>query len=80
MRTQYKLFISDKSQNTSISKNTVAKYLQEMYIQGILVGSYIEMKPAKNYREYVYLLNFSNPSSVLHSLKNGGYITRSGTI
>ena len=61
--------ITDISQNTGISRNTVAKYLQEMYAQGILFGPYIKMKPAKNYREYVYLLNFSNPFSVLQGLK-----------
>jgi len=61
--------ISDISQNTGISRNTVAKYLQEMYTNGILVGPYIEMKPAKNYKEYVYLLNFDKPFSVLQGLK-----------
>ncbi len=61
--------ISDISQDTGISRNTVAKYLQEMYTNGILVGPYLEMKPAKNYREYVHLLNFSNPFSVLQGLK-----------
>ena len=61
--------ITDISQNTGISRNTVAKYLQEMYTSGILVGPYIEMKPAKNYKEYVYLLNFDKPFSVLQGLK-----------
>jgi len=61
--------ISDISQNTGISRNTVAKYLQEMYTSGILVGPYIEMKPARTYKEYVYLLNFSKPFSVLQGLK-----------
>jgi len=61
--------IFDISQNTGISRNTVTKYMQEMYIRGILIGPYIEMKPAKDYREYVYLLNFSNPFSVLPGLK-----------
>ena len=61
--------ISDISQNTGISRNTVAKYLQEMYNNGMLAGPYLEMKPAKNYREYVYLLNFDKPFSVLQGLK-----------
>ncbi len=61
--------ISDISQNTGISRNTATKYLQEMYIQGILVGPYLEMKPARNYREYVHLLNFDKPFSVLQGLK-----------
>ena len=48
--------ISDISQNTGISRNTVAKYLQEMYTNGILVGPYIEMKPAKTHS--AKLINF----------------------
>ena len=40
-----------------------------MYAQGVLCGPYIEMNPAKNYREYVYLMNFSNPFSVFQGLK-----------
>ncbi len=61
--------ISDISQNTGISRNTVTKYMQEMYTDGILVSPYLEMKPAKNYREYVYLLNFGKSFSVLQGLK-----------
>ena len=63
------MLVYEIAQNTGISRNTATKYLQEMYTSGILVGPYIEMKPAKNYREYVYLLNFDKPFSVLPGLK-----------
>ena len=67
--------ISDISQNTGISRNTVTKYLQEMYTNCILVGPYIEMNPAKNYKEYIYLLNFSDPFFAFNRLKGFPHVT-----
>ena len=55
--------------NTGISRNTVSKYLKDMYAQGVLFGPYIQMNPAPNYREYVYLMNFSDPPFVFRALK-----------
>ncbi|MBU7019787.1 MAG: hypothetical protein HXS41_01920 [Theionarchaea archaeon] len=46
---------------TKISRNTVSKYLMEMYRDTILIGPQIRMLPSPNYREYIYLLNFKNP-------------------
>ncbi len=64
-------FISalDISLSVGLSRNTVTKYLKDMYEMGILVGPHIQMKPAPNYREYVYLLNFSDPLSVFNGLR-----------
>lgn len=59
----------DLVQNTGLARNTVAKYLQEMYSQEILIGPYVKMNPAPNYREHVYLMNFENPLSVFQGLK-----------
>jgi len=59
----------DITQNTGISRNTVRRYLQEMYSQGILIGPYLRMNPAQNYREYVYLMNFSDPFFAFKGLK-----------
>ncbi|MBU7012679.1 MAG: winged helix-turn-helix transcriptional regulator [Theionarchaea archaeon] len=61
--------IIDITQNTGLSRNTVRRYLQEMYSQGILVGPYLRMKPAQNYREYMYLMNFSDPFFAFKGLK-----------
>ncbi len=70
--------ISDISQNTGISRNTVTKYLQEMYTNGVVVGPYIEMKPARTYKEYVHLLNFSDPFFVLDRLKGFPHVIDCG--
>jgi predicted transcriptional regulator len=37
------------AQNTGISRNTVARYLTEMYESSILRGPAIFLKPARNY-------------------------------
>ncbi len=57
------------SENTGLSRNTVSKYLREMYAKGILVGPQISMNSAPNYRQYVYLMNFENPLPVFEQLK-----------
>ena len=61
--------IYDMSQIASLSRNTISKYLREMYIEDILVGPQIRMRPAPNYREYIYLMNFRNPFQVFEGLK-----------
>ncbi|KYK30080.1 MAG: hypothetical protein AYK19_18755 [Theionarchaea archaeon DG-70-1] len=53
--------LHDISINTGLSRNTVSKYLKDMYARDIIQGPYIRMKPALNYREYVYLMNFTDP-------------------
>ena len=63
------MLIYEIAQNTRLSRNTVTKYIQEMYAQGVLRGPYIKMNPALNYREYMYLLNFSDPFKVYRGLK-----------
>jgi hypothetical protein len=61
--------VYDIAVRTGLSRNTVAKYLKEMYIKGMLRGPHIRMKPAPNYREYVYLMNFQDPYKVFRGLK-----------
>ena len=68
----------DIHRNTGLSRNTVSKYLKDMYAQGMLFGPYIEMNPAPNYREYVYLMNFSNPPFVFRALKGFPHILECG--
>jgi DNA-binding Lrp family transcriptional regulator len=57
------------SRRIGISKKTVCKSLKEMYAQEILRGPYIDMKPAQNYREYVYFMKFENPQHAFNELK-----------
>ncbi len=61
--------IYDISQESGLSRNTVSKYLREMMENGILIGPQIRMKPAPNYSEYVYLMNFTDPFQVFEGLK-----------
>jgi hypothetical protein len=49
------------AQNTGLPRSTTSRYLSDMYEQKILVGPYLNMRAASNYREYVYLANFQNP-------------------
>ncbi|MBU7013086.1 MAG: winged helix-turn-helix transcriptional regulator [Theionarchaea archaeon] len=64
-----RISLIDITQNTGLSRNTVSRYLQEMYSRGILVGPYLRMKPAQNHREYVYLMNFTDPFFAFKGLK-----------
>ena len=61
--------ITGISENIRLTRNTVAKYLAEMYEKNVLIGPQITMKSAPNYREYVYLMNFSDPFTVFERLK-----------
>jgi DNA-binding Lrp family transcriptional regulator len=56
-------------QNTGISRNTVYKYLKNMYRYKFIRGPYLDMRPAPNYREYVYLMEFWDPMRVFDVLK-----------
>jgi DNA-binding Lrp family transcriptional regulator len=53
--------IYEIADTTGMSRNTVSRYLQEMYRDTVLIGPQIRLLPALNYREYVYLMNFKNP-------------------
>lgn len=57
------------AENLGLPCSTVYRYLKDMYEREILVGPYILMKPAPNYKEYVYLLNFSNPYAAFEALE-----------
>jgi hypothetical protein len=56
-------------QNTGISRNTVYKYLKNMCKYRFMRGPYLDMRPAPNYREYVYLMEFWDPMRVFEVLK-----------
>jgi hypothetical protein len=53
--------INEIAQNAGLSRNTVAKYLAKMYKKDMLQGPYLRVKPAQNYTEYVYLMQFTDP-------------------
>ncbi|MGD2247742.1 MAG: hypothetical protein PVF58_05000 [Candidatus Methanofastidiosia archaeon] len=61
--------IYEIAQNAGISRNTVTKYLKRMYEQDILQGPYLRVKPAENYTEYVYLMEFTDPYTVFQRLQ-----------
>jgi hypothetical protein len=58
------------SQITGLPRSTTSRYLSEMYEQKILVGPYLSMKAAPDYREYVYLANFRNPQKKFPGLSH----------
>lgn len=64
----------DIAMDTHLSRNTVSKYLKEMYEKNVSVGPYLRMKSAVNYKEYAYLLNFTGPGTAFHELKQVPYV------
>jgi hypothetical protein len=49
------------AQNTGLPRSTTTRYIGEMYERKILVGPYLNMRAAPDYREYVYLADFRDP-------------------
>jgi len=68
----------DIAANTELSRNTVSKYLREMYAKSIIRGPSLRMKPTQTYREYVYLLNFSDPWKAFRGLKGFPHVVYHG--
>ncbi|MBU7019383.1 MAG: hypothetical protein HXS44_17890 [Theionarchaea archaeon] len=60
--------IYDVAHGSRLSRNTVSKYLTEMYMKDVIIGPQIRMNPAPNYKEYIYLVNFRNPFQVFEGL------------
>jgi hypothetical protein len=58
------------AQNTGLPRSTTSRYISEMYEQKILVGPYLSMRAASNYREHVYLANFRNPQKKFPGLSH----------
>jgi DNA-binding Lrp family transcriptional regulator len=58
------------AQNTGLPRSTTTRYVREMYEQKILVGPYLSMRAAPDYREYVYLANFRNPQKKFPGLSH----------
>jgi hypothetical protein len=61
--------IYDIARNTKLARNTVSKYLREMYNQDIMRGPSLSLKSAQNYKEYIYLMKFEDPSTIFNGLK-----------
>jgi len=60
---------STLSTHVGLSRNTISKYLKEMYERNIILGPQIRMKSSPDYKEYVYLMKFSHPASLFTGLK-----------
>ena len=52
---------SSIAQNTTTARNTVSRYLAEMYEHSMLKGPMLFVKPAQNYRQYAAFLEFEHP-------------------
>jgi DNA-binding Lrp family transcriptional regulator len=62
------------AKRTGLSRNTVSKYLKEMYDKTIMIGPFLEMKPTQTYKEYVYFMNFEDPQKIFEGLKGFPHI------
>lgn len=70
--------VHDIASNTGIARNTVSKYLKEMYARCIMKGPHLRINPASNYKEYVYLMNFLNPYKVFRGLRKFPHVIYHG--
>jgi hypothetical protein len=62
-------YIQKIAKNTGLSRDTISKYLGEMYEHDIMRGPSLSMKSASNYKEYVYFMSFVDPVAVFEGLK-----------
>ena len=60
---------SNLSIRIKLSRNTISKYVKDMYERSIIRGPEIRMKSSPDYKEYVYLMRFSHPASLFTGLK-----------
>jgi DNA-binding Lrp family transcriptional regulator len=59
------------AQKVDMSRNTVSKYLRNMFMRNFVIGPWISLKPHPNYKEYVYVMEFSDFVNVYKGL--GGF-------
>jgi hypothetical protein len=59
----------DKGENVKLTRNTATKYLKYMYGYQIIVGPQMCVRPAVNYTEYVYLMDFTYPFVTVNKVK-----------
>ncbi len=59
----------DLAKTTKLSRNSVSKYLKEMYEYQIIRGPHLAMKSGSNYTEYVHLMKFTDPQKVFKGLR-----------
>jgi hypothetical protein len=64
----------DIARKTKMSRNTVRKYLKNMYAHRTMKGPYLSLKSASNRKEVLYLMQFSDPFSVSERLKGFPHI------
>ena len=69
---------TDIGPNAGISRNTVAKYIKEMYRDHILVGPYVQVNPSPHYKQYVYLMDFTDPWMAFRGLKEFPHVVYHG--
>lgn len=62
-----KIPICEISEKTRLSRNTVSRYLKEMYDKTIIEGPSISLSPAPNYHEYASFLEFTRPFSAFEN-------------
>ena len=65
--------ICDIAVNTDICRNTVSEYLKKSS-EKVIIGPCLRMKPAANYKEYVYLMNFTYPYEAYKGLREFPYV------
>jgi len=53
-------FIYEIAKKTGLAKNTVSKYLEEMYEKTVITGPRLEMKSTHTYKEYGSVCIFSD--------------------
>ncbi|MBU7026969.1 MAG: hypothetical protein HXS48_08505 [Theionarchaea archaeon] len=57
------------AKNAKLSRNTVSEYLKSMYAGNLLIGPWMSLNPHSDYKEYVYLMNFSKAFHAYEGLK-----------
>ena len=61
--------VSGMTGEIGVSRNTASTYVREMYANYIISGPSLCLKPAPNYTEYVYLMDFKDPWEVFLKLQ-----------
>jgi len=56
--------------DTGLARSTISRYVIRMRKEDMLFGPWLSVKPHENYKEYVYLMQYSDPTRIFEGLKN----------
>jgi len=72
------MYVEKIAKNAELGRRTTSKYIKSMYTKNILIGPWMSLNPHPDYKEYVYLMRFSDPPHIFEGLKGFPHVIYHG--